>query len=362
MLKHVSRLFIVAAGIVLVSLGISCCDDDNPVKPPPAKDYYIYFANELAPNTYYRYSTGTMELDSFYLPYHSKYDGFGISPDGRTMYLHPDEGIVEVDLGSFAVVAEHPLDLKKSAYAKHQVLVSPDGRYLALLHEYLHIIDLADFSVVYADTTNRAGNGWFTSDSRHLLCYINDTIDQYSHVYVLDVDFGDTIAVSRQEFSFGVPTRIVASPDYRKWFMLTYITTGIYGFQVYDRDLDSIIYHHSTCFENGDLQITPDGSEIIYSYYQPGYILDGCAPKDIITIFNANGNGIDRDVTTFDDSLGMVISVGGIAITPDGRNLVGVSTDKAQIFHYNPKTKQIVNRLEFGGYSWLFNAICQRKP
>ncbi len=362
MRNHLSRSIMAAAGILLVSLGISCCDDDNPVKPPPAKDYYIYFANELSPNAYYRYNTGTMQVDSFFLPYNSVFDGFGISPNGKTMYLHPDEGIVEVELDSFTVVAEHPLVLKKSMNSKHQVLVSPNGRYLALLNEYLHIVDLNDLSIVYADTINRVGHGWFTADSRNLLCYVNDTVDQYSHVYILEVNFGDTIAAVRHEFPFGVPTRIVASPDYQKWFMLMYITAGIYGFQVYELGLDSITYHHSMCFENGDLQITPDGNEVIYSYYQPGYILDGCAPKDIITVFDAIGNGINRNVTTFNDSLGMVVSIGGMAITPDGRYLVGVSTDMAQIFHYNLRKKQIVNCLQFGGYSRLFNAVCQRKP
>jgi hypothetical protein len=355
-----TRLMIIGAAVMLALMGMSC--DDNPIKPQPPKDYYVYFSDYMAPNTYYRYNTGTKAVDSFYLPYNSVTDGFGISPDGKTMYLHPDEGIVEVELDSFTVVAEHPLALKKSMRSEHQVLVSPDGRYLALLHEYLYIVDLADYSVIYSDTVNHSGNGWFTADSRNLICYINDTTDNYSHVYVLEVSLGDTLSAVRYEFPFGAPTRIIASGDDRKWYMLMYIINGHYGFQVYDRDLDSVIYHHSMCFEGGDLQITPNGNEVIYSYYHPGYIQVGCAPKDIITVFDAIENRLDRDVRTLDDSLGMVISVGGMAITPDGRYLIGVSTDKAQIFHYDLKKKKIVNRMQFGGYTWLFNAVCQRKP
>jgi hypothetical protein len=361
MRKRVLRPLIAAAGILLVSLVICCCDDDNPVNPLPAKDYYVYFADELAPNVFYRYNTSTRRVESFRLPYNSIFDGFGVSPDGKKMYLHPDEGIVEVELDSFTVVAEHPIVLKKGM-TKHQVLVSPDGRYLALLHYYLHIIDLNDYSVVYSDTVNCSGNGWFTADSRHLLCYINDTVDQYSRIYVLEVSFGDTISAVRHEFAFGAPGRVVATPDYRKWIMLMFLGDDTYRFQVYDRGLDSIIFHTDFC-PGGDLDITPGGHKVVYSYSRPGISKPPiCLDREYITLFDVVGNEVEDDVYTYTDSLQMVRAVGDIVITPDGRYVVGLSIILGQIFQYDLIRREVAARLQFGDAHILFSPVCQRKP
>lgn len=353
-----SILRIIGAAAVLALMGLSC--DDNPIKPHPPKGYYVYFANEMAPNTYYRYNTGTKEVDSFNLPYNSVTDGFGISPDGKRMYLHPDEGIVEVELDSFTVIADHPMVLKKGM-TKHQVLVSPDGRYLALLHYYLHIIDLNDYSVVYSDTVNWSGNGWFTADSRNLLCYINDTTDNYSHVYVLEVTFGDTISVVRHEFVFGAPARITATPDYHKWIMLMYLGSDLYRFQVYDRDLDSVIFHTDFC-PAGDLEITPDGSKAVYSYSRPGINKPICLDKEYISLFDVDGNRVEENIYTYIDSLHMVGPVGDMVITPNGRYVVGLSTIFGQIFQYDLIRREVVARFQFGDACILFSPVCQCKP
>jgi hypothetical protein len=356
-----SRLMIFGSAVMLALMGMSC--DDNPIKPQPPKDYYVYFSDYMTPNTYYRYNTGTKAVDSFYLPYNSVTDGFGISPDGKTMYLHPDEGIVEVELDSFTVVAEHPMMLKKDRkqWRGHEVIVSPDGRYLALVNRYLHIVDLTDYSVVYADTVNDAGRGWFTQDSHVFLCCVNDTLDNYSHFYVLEVTFEDTISAIRHEFSFGLPVRVVASPDYRKWIMFMYLGNDVHRFQVYDRELDSVIFHTDFC-PGGDMVITPDGREAAYSYAQSGFVRPLCVARSYITLFDVAGNKPDGDVYTFIDSLLMVGPIGDMVITPDSRSLIAVPIARGQIFHYDLKKKEVVARLQFGDANILTPPVCQRKP
>jgi hypothetical protein len=358
-----SILSIIVTSVLLASLVISCCDDDNPVKPPPAKDYYVYFSDYMAPNTFYRYDTGTKEVDSFYLPYNAVLDGFGISPDGKKMYLHPDEGIVEVELDSFTVIAEHPLILKRelNTWGVHEVLASPDGHYLALVNRFLYIIDLTDFSVAYADSVNRAGHGWFTEDSRNFLCSINDTVDNYNHVYVLEVAFGDTISAVRHEFPIGYPVEVVASPDYRKWIMFMYLGNDIHRFQVYDRELDSIIFHTDFC-PGGDMVISPDGREVVYSYAKSGYVRPICVPKGYITLFDVVGNRPNGDVYNFIDSLLMVGPIGDMVITPDNRSLIAVPIALGQIFHYDLGRREVVTRLQFGDANILTPPVCQRKP
>ncbi len=363
MRRRFLRSLATAMVILVAALGISCCDDDNPVRPPPAKDYYVYFSDYMAPNTYYRYDTGTKQVDSFYLPYDAVTDGFGISPDGKTMYLHPDEGIVEVELDSFTVIAEHSLVLKKdrNRWRGHEVIVSPDGRYLALVNRYLHMVDLADYSVVYADTVNDAGQGWFTEDSHIFFCHINDTLDSYSHVYVLEVAIGDTISAVRHEFPIGYPVRVVASPDYRKWLMLMYLGDDRYRFQVYARELDSIIFYTDFC-PGGDMVLTPDGRDAVYSYAQSGYVRPICPPKKYITLFDVVSNRPDGDVYNFIDSLLMVGPIGDMVITPDNRSLIAVPIALGQVFHYDLKRREVVTRLQFGDANILTPPVCQRKP
>jgi len=332
-------VFLKAAALVCaLSLGlgiylVGCCDKKitQPVEP---KEYYAYFGDQQVPHTYFRYNTATLELDTFYLPYDSYNDGFCISPDGKTMYLHPDNGIVEVSLDSFVVVAEHPIVLPKGIVSGpgHQIVVSPDNRYLAVLMGNLHILDLSDFSVIYSDTSTLFANGWFTDDSRTFFCAVRGT-ERYE---MLEVSLNDSLEVKRHLFEAGSFSQIVTSPDNRMWFLMLYAGYGFSIFQVYDIEKDSVLFSDVRCPGMGHMAITPDGRYVAYS--RPGGMQGWCTPYPYITIFDVMGNKIDREVFTFDDSIGAALAIDELWVTPDGGRFVGISgafSAFGHVFQYN---------------------------
>jgi hypothetical protein len=321
-------LLILALGIYLVG-----CSKKG-LEPVEYKIYYAYFGDQKAPNQYFRYNTTTFEVDTFELPYDSYYDGFCISPDGKTMYLHPDDGIVEVSLDSFVVMAEHPIYLPKNGSTGdgHEVIISPHGRYLAMLNRYLHIVDLTDYSVVYLDTTTLAVSGWFTNDSKTFFCAVPGP----DRTEALEVLMDETPEIRRHIFEAGALTKIMTSADNRLWFLMLYAGDGFSVFQVHDTETDSIIYSYSRCPGSGSMAISTDGRFVAYS--RPGNMLGWCSLYPYITIYDVAGNRIEREVSTFDDSIGAALAINGLWITPDGRHLFGISDSynlEGHAFQYN---------------------------
>jgi len=356
-LIHRTAILLIAAA--LLGLVLSCCHDDNPVKPAPATEYYAYFGDEEKPDTYFRYNTRTHEVDSFILPYNSLYDGFGISPDGKTMYLHPDDGIVEVSLDSFTVIAEHPINLPKGyiSIPGHEVLISPDGQYIALLNRYLHLLRLSDMSVLYSDTSTLYIRGWFTDDGKSFFC-VKRGVDRST---ALRIKLDDSLEVNEYPYEDGSVSRIITSPDGDLWFLLLYIGSGIFRFQVRTMPADSLIFEKIMCPSGGDLVATRDGRLVAYS--QPGSPLGWCPPHPYVNIFDVTANDIDREVNTFDDSLGVAFGIGELWISPDGTHLVGISarwSGLGHIFHYNLRTNTIEARFRLESGNYIFGLGGQR--
>jgi hypothetical protein len=361
MKKYFVNLAVVASVMILVggiySLG---CSKKKGINPSDPKEYYAYFGDTQARNTYFRYSTSTLKIDTFSLPYDSYNDGFGISPDGKIMYLHPDDGIVEVSLDSFKVTDEHPIDLPKGGTVGpgHEVIISPDNRYLAVLNRYLHLVDLTDFSVIYSDTSTTFLNGWFANDSRSFFCAA-EGVDRYE---LLQVGLEDSIEVILNRIEDGSVSEIITSPDGDLRFMLLYIGYGTERFQVREMPADSLVFEKVLCPAAGDLAITPDGRYVVYS--QPGTMQMWCPPWAYITIFNVAANLIEREVFFFDSSTGTCMGINELWISPDGRHLVGIADrhmGSGDVFHYNLMSHKIEAQLDGLGY-WSFSLRGQRRP
>lgn len=333
------------AGALILAFGIylaGCCNEKitNPTEP---KEYYAYFADRQTPNTYYRYNTATLVLDTFYLPYDSYNDGFCISPDGKTMYLHPDDGIVEVSLDSFVVVAEHPIVLPKGLVTGpgHQLVVSPDNRYLAVLMGNLHILDLSDFSIIYSDFSTLFQRGWFTDDSKIFIC----SMMGQKGGEVFEIRLNDSLEVKRPLSNGGSVSQIITSPDNSLWFLMLYVGYGFSIFQVYDVEKDSIVFSDIKCPGFGHMAITPDGRHVAYT--RPSNLQQWCPPYMYIIIFDVLANRIEREVFTYDDSSGGSVAIDELWITPDGCHLFGISApvnNEGHCFHYNLKSHEVENR------------------
>jgi hypothetical protein len=275
------------------------------------------------------------------------------------MYLHPDDGIVEVSLDSFEVVAEHPIVLPKGFVTGpgHQIVISPNGRYLATLNQYLNIVDLANFSVVYSDTGTISVNGWFTDDSKTFFCS-NRSVERFE---VLEIVLNDSLEVRRHFFEAGSVSQIIASPDNRLWFLMIYAGYGISVFQVYDAEKDSVIFRDVRCPGFGHMAITPDGRYVTYS--RPGNMQGWCTPYPYIIIFDVMGNKIDREVFTFNDSIGAALAIDELWVTPDGCRFVGISSPYlgfGHVFQYN-LLSHMVEAQFWGPARRVFSLQGQRK-
>jgi hypothetical protein len=126
---------------------------------------------------------------------------------------------------------------------------------------------------------------------------------------------------------------------------MLYAGYGISFFEVYDIELDSVIFGHGRCPGMGHLAITPDGRYVAYT--RPGNMQGWCTAYPYITIFDVAGNKIDREVFTFDDSLGVALAIDELWITPDGRHLFGISAPwnmQGHAFQYNLISQEIETR------------------
>ncbi len=346
--------------IALLSLGLvlSCDDDyDNPVNPIPGGEYYVYFADEQAPNTFFRYHTGTMELDSFHLPYVLGEDGFGISPDGKTMYLHPDMGIAEVSLESLTVIAEHPIDIPKGmlAYPGHQVKVSPDGQYLAILNPYLHIVRLADYSIIYADTQAVYLSGTFTADAQSFLTPRLGV----SPAVVREIALGDPVGVRDHDFGGVYPWRVVATSDNSQWFVLMGITTCYDQFRAYAMPSESLLFSLDINHGHGDLVVTPDDRHAIHTQ-QP---LTHSLPR-VFVFYDIDSRQIDRVVPSVPDSASMPVATDQMCVSPDGGHLFGTGPQVGQFVDYDLRGDSIRKYIALAdGMFHAFGLVtCQSRP
>jgi len=354
----INRTALKFVAVIVLGLTVSCGDDDKPVKPAPAKEYCVYFADKMSPNTFFRYHTGSMELDSFHLPYHSGEDGFGISPDGKTMYLHPDMGIAEVSLDSLTVIAEHAVDISKGPLVDpgHQVMVSPDGQYLVVILPYLHVVRLADYSVVYADTQAIYLTGSFTADSRS---FLTPRLGISTPV-VREISLIDPVDV--RDHDFGVyPWQVVVTSDDSQWFVRMILSTCVSSFRVHAMPSESLLFNLDMNPGGGDMAITPDNRYVIYTQHGPAS--QSCCPSRRAFIFyDILARQISHEVSTIVDSLPMFMTViEDFCLTPNGRYLLSIG-ESGDLLQYDLERNEFKKYLIMEGLHSLRILVCQSKP
>jgi hypothetical protein len=349
-----------ALSAVVLSAGLLAllgCGEDKPTQPTEPRDYYIYFADQMSVNHYFCYHTGTGIIDSFTLPYDSWESGFGISPDGKTMYLNPDGHIIRVSLDSYVVIAENPVDIELPHISRpRSIIVSPDGQYMAINRYDLYLLNVSDFSVVYHDT-NETLNGRFAKNGDIFICSGYDSIGGYA----LQIDMANGFAETKWRFASGGPLHVIPDADYKRFFLYLHVYNDLFVFQVYDIASDSIIFSKSLYPGTGDMEITTDDWYIIFS--QPGSWISECPPPEYFTIFDIEGNCIDREVDAFVDSLRIVYPTNELCLTPDGIHLIGIERYGGGLFDYDMQRHEFNRHVVINSnISLLFSLNCQVKP
>jgi hypothetical protein len=355
--KDIIMRILSALSAVVLSAGLLAlfgCGEDKPTQPSEPKDYLVYFADQMSVNHYFRYQTGTGIIDSFTLPYDSWESGFGISPDGKTMYLNPDGYIVKVSLDSHVVIAENPVDIELPHISRpRSIIVSPDGQYMAINRYDLYLLNVSDFSVVYHDT-NETLNGRFAKNGDVFVCSGYDSIGGYA----LQIDMTNGFAETKWRFASGGSLHVIPDADYKRFFLYLHVYTDSFLFQAYDIASDSVIFSKSLCPGLGDMEITSDGRYIIFS--QTGSWTHGCPPPRYFTIFDIEHNCIDREVDAFIDSLGIAPAIGELCLTPDGRHLIGIGPGfEGWFFDYDIQRHEFDRQEVLRGTRSMFSLACQ---
>jgi hypothetical protein len=335
-----------ASGVALViagCLGIyvtGCSDSSTGPTTVSSKAYEFYFVTGAEEYLYYRYNTGTMDLESFTLPYSNREGGFCISPNGNSMYLNCEDQLVKLSLESMMAEYEQPISA-----GGQELVISPDEKYLAFLHPDLYLVDLTDFSIVYSDNqdTTSYRNGRFSKGGEVFVC----TAGGPNEGYVLEIDLDHGFAIDRYHFGRDWPRLAIPDVANQKLYL-----SASNAFLVYDLIGDSALYSRNAYPVISDMEITPDGHSVVYC--QPGSIM-GPYPMpgaDHFTIIDCLKNEMEREVDVI-TNIGYPIPpwpIYELCISPDGRHMVGLSLDEGQLFDYDLKANRFNRLIYFAGY------------
>lgn len=345
----------VSAALVVVGCLCSCLTGCSEKATDPTTEgisaYDFYFVTGAEEYLYYRYNTGTMDLESFTLPYSNREGGLCISPDGKSMYLNTEGQIVKISLDSMTVKYEQPISA-----SGQELVISPDEKYIAFLLPGLHLVDLSDFSVVYTETHDTISyrNGRFSKGGEVFVCTASGSYEGY----VLEIDLDHGFTTSKYYFDRDWPW--LAIPDAENQRL--YLGTGK-AFLIYDLTGDSVLYIRPLDFRISDMEITPDDRFVIYC--QPGSNFPEWPeqPPDHFTIIDCRRNELEREVD-------VITTIGPfrdwptheLCISPDGRRLIGLGQMEGQLFDYDLFAHRFNRLIYFSSYWTAPNSLtCQSR-
>ena len=357
---QINKARVVAATMLVmvsVHLLLTSCDKRS-VEPEPEEltDYPVYFRDGVNHQWCFAYYPVANRVDSLRLPVEADW-GFQVSPDGDLLYAFTEGGTHIVSLDSLRVVGE----LRYPQYPRRGAIPSPDGQLLAMRGEIgFDIIRTSDHSLVFRDTDRVFGRCTFSHNSRYFYgCVQAD--DSSLAYYIYRVDLQDTTNVLRRElpdFIPRVPTDIEPSHDDRLWLLLERSGSFDYWFEVYDPEADSVIFREYMTPGWGEIDISPDGRYAFYT--NPGDLIDGPIAPPTITCYDILLNRIHKVIST--ENL-ISMPIGSIAITPDGRWLVGNNNlGNNLLLTMDMKTMEFVKYDSLSGPQLLQSLVVQTDP
>jgi hypothetical protein len=325
--------------------------------PEPPKDYPVYFRDGVNHQWCFVYYPVANRVDSLRLPVEANW-GFSISPDGDLLYAFTEDRTHIVSLDSLTVVGE----LRYPQYPRRGVIPSPDGQLLAMRGEIgFDIIRTSDHSLVFSDTDEGFGRCTFSHDSRYFYGCVTIGSGAAYIAYIYRVDLQDTTNVLRRElpdFIDRVPIDIEPSHDDRLWLLLERSGSFDYWFEVYDPEADSVIFREYMTPGWGEIDISPDGRYAFYT--NPGDLIGWPIPPPTITCYDILNNRIHKVIST-ENLISMPIS--SIAITPDGRWLVGNNhLGYKFLVTMDMRKMEFVKYDSLSGLRFLHSLVIQQNP
>ncbi|MEW6050407.1 MAG: hypothetical protein AB1644_05015 [Candidatus Zixiibacteriota bacterium] len=348
--KTLQRVCLLLCGVVVL-LPVSC--DDNPVGPRPGAKNYYFYSNDMSGPILLRFAPATGVLDTVNDTLHVGIQN--VSADGRYLY---------VTSGGYMSVYKIETDeyIRTLPYPTWTTAVSPDGKYVALFGEQrlgVRLYQIPEYSQIYSDDSAYAVNGVFSRNSQTL--YYIDGSTPEREVAKLDLCGGFRLSRKSVQVMPGGIIQAVPSIDEKLWFLYSRWDAFGCSFGVYDVAGDSLIYRTDFSPGGGWIVVSPDGSNVFFT--NPGTMLIGPPAPSAFYVYDIPTNTV-KEVSTrglADDSvLGDYLPVGPIAISPDGKSLVGArAVNGMDVVVFDVPGQTITNYYYFDQKAWFGNIKCQ---
>ncbi len=339
---------------VVVAVWLAGCDDPIGPNPKPVS-YDFYGLDGLSSRRVLRLAPSTCAIDtvSDSLPASLRSN---VSADGRFLYVSLGDSLMvfTTESGQFVRTLHNPTQETAS---------SPNGKLLALLNRSLlglTIMSLPSYCVRFSDDTLNVSAGIFSSDSRTFYCLIWGT----PHNEIMCATIGRTIHVERKTIPAmpGALTRIVPSRDEKLWYLYSCWNSFGYSFGVYDVAADSLIYRQDLTPGPGGIVVAPDSKTVFFT--NEGSMISDLAPSAFY-IYDVPSNSVS-EVSTLglaggpEDPLKYQMPIGSMAITPDGKTLVGVrSIIGNDLVVFDVRSRTITGYCNFNVQALFYDITCQ---
>ncbi len=329
-------MVLVAVATLSFAVYLGGCDSTKPTDPtqPEQKDYRVWIRTDND-STLYAYHTLTGDIDTVAMPWELDGSDITVSHDGRLLYVPSDLTVRVYDIASGQGINELPY------FAGIPVVVSPDGRHIAIIGDSVRILQTADYSEIYMDTTPVL-HGCFSANGQNLYTVsgnvVKISLSDPAHVTV------DTL-LQNSELTQAIPT-----PDESRLLLYETVRQYASGFSVYDVASDSIVVGDYQTPGRGRLAMTPDGRYVYYG--NPGSDTLTRPPLSEFTEFDILANRVYQRISTLHftgDSEPDFMPIGEIAISPDGRWLVGMEGGRSSggLLKYDLTEEELVDYHDF---------------
>ncbi len=323
-LKLYRSILVAALGALVFTLS---CDRDCPVcpKPPtePISDYnfYISYFNE---GQYYVYIYNTKALNivdsiSLGISLTSHLYDMKVTADGSNLLIAYSDSLYQEIL---AVYDLGNRDFISSKAIAGQIEISNTGAYIAIMNDSLTFFNAQNFDFLYSDHIAPLGGRFSYDDSRF---YAVDSVNQ---IRIYDMTTRSMYDTMRYNAFLQNPELHLCQPipDESRIYLWAYFP-GWQEFVLvsYDISRDSTGLFYPLGPGVGDLELTPDGSTVIFT--DPGDVAHDEFGSDNISFI-----GVSSDRLLWSAPAGWAITgwtrygfhPGPLAITPDNRYVMAI--------------------------------------
>lgn len=341
---------VVAFTLIALTALLGCTDD--PVKPKPMTDYPVYFYDTLSPTDCFVYHPPTTQVENFTLPHPVDSGGIRCSANGKSLYICTSVGVDILDTETRTVETELPYR------ARLGIAPSPDGNLIALQGPGLRVLNTADYSVAFEDTSLDVCGCDFSTDSRRLYCAGGG---RDSTVVIVEID--NNFTVQRDTIPLeGTVVDVLPSPDENMWYLFRHSSMRRSFFEAYNTEMDSVIFMEWLFEGRVPLAASPFGRYAFYA--EEGKY--GVLGSSHVCVFDIQAGRTTRLINTAGVKDGFEpadMPIGEIVISPDGSWLVaGAAYGRNALVRINLQSMQVDRFVPLPDFRRYFSYTCQLAP